>query len=200
MATLYDTLGVHANATDEEIKRAYRKAAMKSHPDRNAGKEEQARAMFQQVKDAYTILSDPEQRKVYDAVFAKEMRRWENQKQKEERERAEREAAAQAAAEALYAEMVALAMRFASDGYNRDVLFGVLLGRQCDVQTANRIADSVWALHQSRQAEAASDAAVDEPPAKREHPEDPAGEASERGRRHPSAFELLWQNLFGIRS
>jgi len=47
MATLYDTLGVPMHATDEEIKRAYRKAAMKWHPDRNAGSEEVARATFQ---------------------------------------------------------------------------------------------------------------------------------------------------------
>ncbi|MGA7782662.1 MAG: J domain-containing protein [Paraburkholderia sp.] len=199
MATLYDTLGVSADATEVEIKRAYRKAAMKSHPDRNAGREEVARATFQQVKDAYTILSDPEQRKVYDAIFAEEMRRWESQRQQEERERAEREAAAQAAADAAYAGMVALAMRFASDGYNRDVLFGVLLGRQCDAQLANRIADSVWALHQSRQSEAVNDAPVAEHTAKREHPEESRGEASEPGRRHASPFEALWQ-LFGVRS
>ena len=96
--------------------------------------------------------------------------------------------------------MVALAMRFASDGYSRDVLFGVLLGRQCDVQLVNRIADSVWALHQSRLSEAVNDAAAAEPPAKREHPGELRGEASEPGRRHASVFEALWQNLFGVRS
>src|SRR5690242_12397569 len=62
MATLYDTLGVPAHATDEEIKRAYRKAAMKWHPDRNHGAEETARAAFQEIKDAYAILSNAEQR------------------------------------------------------------------------------------------------------------------------------------------
>ena len=70
MATLYDTLGVPTHATDEEIKRAYRKAAMKWHPDRNSGAEEVARATFQEIKDAYAILSDAAQRKVYDAVYA----------------------------------------------------------------------------------------------------------------------------------
>ncbi|WP_264766034.1 J domain-containing protein, partial [Moraxella catarrhalis] len=66
MATLYDMLGVPMHATGEEIKQAYRKAAMKWHPDRNSGAEEVARATFQEIKDAYAILSDAAQRKVYD--------------------------------------------------------------------------------------------------------------------------------------
>jgi hypothetical protein len=43
-------------------------------------------------------------------------------------------------------------MRFASQGYNRDVVFGVLLGAQCDEPAARQIADSAIALHESRQA------------------------------------------------
>src|ERR1700756_4851352 len=77
MATLYDTLGVHAHATDEEIKRAYRKAAMKWHPDRNNGAEEVARATFQEIKDAYAILSAAARRKWYDAAYAEKMSGWE---------------------------------------------------------------------------------------------------------------------------
>jgi curved DNA-binding protein CbpA len=151
MATLYETLGVDEHATDDEIKRAYRKAAMHCHPDRNVGSEDTARAAFQEIKEAYAILSDPAQRQVYDSIFAEEMRRWEAQRQQEEAEEAERRAAAQAAAEAEYAERVALAMHFATQGYNRDVVFGVLLGQRCDAQTAGQIADSAIALHVSRQ-------------------------------------------------
>ncbi|MBK5052250.1 J domain-containing protein [Paraburkholderia domus] len=164
MATLYDTLGVHVHATDEEIKRAYRKAAMKWHPDRNSGAEEVARATFQEIKDAYAILSDAAQRKVYDAVYAEQMRGWEAQRTRQQKAQAEREAAARAADEAAYAEMVSLAMRFADDGHNRDVLFGVLLGRRCEAQRAAQIADSVSALQASRReaekAEAAAEAAA----------------------------------------
>ncbi|NYH16488.1 curved DNA-binding protein CbpA [Paraburkholderia bryophila] len=85
MATLYETLGVPTHATDDEIKRAYRKAAMKWHPDRNSGAEDVARATFQEIKDAYAILSDAAQRKVYDAVYAEQMRGWEAQRTRRER-------------------------------------------------------------------------------------------------------------------
>ncbi|SOF00817.1 DnaJ domain-containing protein [Burkholderia sp. OK233] len=160
MATLYDTLGVQTYATDEEIKRAYRKAAMKWHPDRNSGAEEVARATFQEIKDAYAILSDAAQRKVYDAVYAEQMRGWEAQRARQQKAQAEREASVRAADEAAYAELVSLAMRFADDGHNRDVLFGVLLGRRCEAKRAAQIADSVSALQAARrEAEKAAAAA-----------------------------------------
>jgi curved DNA-binding protein CbpA len=153
MTTLYDTLDVSEHATTDEIKRAYRKAAMRWHPDRNVGREQLARTAFLEIQNAYAILSDPVQRQVYDTVFAEEMQRREEQRQQEERELAEREAAIRAAEEAAYANMVALAMRFATQGYNRDVVLGVLLGRDCGIELAQRIADSALALHTSRQAE-----------------------------------------------
>ncbi|MFL9865430.1 J domain-containing protein [Paraburkholderia fungorum] len=160
MATLYDMLGVPMHATDEEIKRAYRKAAMKWHPDRNSGAEEVARATFQEIKDAYAILSDAAQRRVYDSVYTEQMRGWEAQRARRQKTQTEREAAARAADEAAYAEMVSLAMRFADAGHNRDVLFGVLLGRQCEARRAAQIADSVSALQASRrEAEKAQTAA-----------------------------------------
>jgi DnaJ-class molecular chaperone len=154
MTTLYDTLDVSEHATSDEIKRAYRKAAMRWHPDRNVGREHIARTAFLEIQNAYAILSDPMQRQVYDTVFSEEMQRREEQRQQEEREQAERDAAIRAAEEAAYAEKVALAMRFATQGYNRDVVLGVLLGRDCDIELAQRIADSALALHMSRQAEA----------------------------------------------
>ncbi|VXC87214.1 Heat shock protein DnaJ domain protein [Burkholderia sp. 8Y] len=152
MATLYETLGVDEHATEDEIKRAYRKAAMRCHPDRNAGNEDAARARFQEVKEAYAILSDPAQREVYDRTFAEEIARWEARMREEEAER-----------EALYAKRVSLAMRFAAQGHNRDVVFGVLLGQDCDEETARRIAESVVALHESRQAPVQPDTEDKEP-------------------------------------
>ena len=62
----YKTLGVKRKASDEEIKKAYRALARKHHPDANDG-DPQAEARFKEVQEAYSILSDPEKRKQYDA-------------------------------------------------------------------------------------------------------------------------------------
>jgi molecular chaperone DnaJ len=66
MPTLYDTLGVAKNASQDEIKKAYRKLARQYHPDRNPG-DEAAEAKFKEVQSAYDVLSDPDKRKQYDA-------------------------------------------------------------------------------------------------------------------------------------
>ena len=61
----YDILGVSRNATDAEIKKAYRKLARQYHPDanpNNKGVEEK----FKEVSEAYSILSDPQERAAYD--------------------------------------------------------------------------------------------------------------------------------------
>ncbi|KLT73942.1 molecular chaperone DnaJ [Neisseria arctica] len=61
----YETLGVARSASDEEIKKAYRKLAMKYHPDRNPDNAE-AEAKFKEIQQAYAILSDKEKRSAYD--------------------------------------------------------------------------------------------------------------------------------------
>ncbi len=61
----YEVLGVPRNASDEEIKRAYRRAAMKYHPDRNKG-DKQAEQLFKEINEAYEVLSDPDKRAKYD--------------------------------------------------------------------------------------------------------------------------------------
>lgn len=61
----YEILGIEKSSDDQEIKRAYRRLAMKYHPDRNPGDKE-AEAKFKEAAEAYEILNDPEKRKVYD--------------------------------------------------------------------------------------------------------------------------------------
>ena len=63
----YEVLGVPKNASDEEIKKAYRKQAMKHHPDRNQGDAAKvAEEKFKECKEAYEMLADPQNRAAYD--------------------------------------------------------------------------------------------------------------------------------------
>lgn len=63
----YEVLGVFKGASDEDIKKSYRKLAMKYHPDRNSGdKVKEAEEKFKEVKEAYELLSDPKKRAAYD--------------------------------------------------------------------------------------------------------------------------------------
>ena len=63
----YEVLGVPKNASDDEIKKAYRKLAMKHHPDRNQGDAAKgAEDRFKEAKEAYEMLSDPQKKAAYD--------------------------------------------------------------------------------------------------------------------------------------
>jgi len=62
----YQILGVPRNATEEQIKKAYRSLAMQYHPDRNPGKEKWANEKFKEINEAFGVLGDPAKRQQYD--------------------------------------------------------------------------------------------------------------------------------------
>ncbi|CAO2820667.1 unnamed protein product [Amaranthus hypochondriacus] len=62
----YNMLQVDRNATDEDLKKAYRKLAMKWHPDKNPNNKKDAEAKFKEISEAYEVLSDENKRQLYD--------------------------------------------------------------------------------------------------------------------------------------
>jgi curved DNA-binding protein len=62
----YNILGVPRTASDDDIKKAYRKLAMQFHPDKNPGKEKWANEKFKEINEAYGVLGNPDKRKQYD--------------------------------------------------------------------------------------------------------------------------------------
>ncbi len=70
----YRVLGLSKGASSEEIKKAYRKLAMETHPDKNPGDKE-AEDRFKQISEAYSVLSDPKKKESYDRFGIREKRR-----------------------------------------------------------------------------------------------------------------------------
>ncbi|KAM7369822.1 hypothetical protein PAMP_011112 [Pampus punctatissimus] len=66
MVEYYQILGVRKNATQDDIKKAYRKLALKWHPDKNPNNKEEAEKKFKELSEAYEVLSDENKRKIYD--------------------------------------------------------------------------------------------------------------------------------------
>lgn len=66
MSNYYETLGVAPNATSSDIKKAYKKLALRWHPDKNQNNQQKAQTKFQEISEAYEVLSDPQKRHQFD--------------------------------------------------------------------------------------------------------------------------------------
>jgi DnaJ-class molecular chaperone len=69
MPTFYEKLEIDKDASEAEIKKAYRSLSLKWHPDRNQGDEDEVKKadkMFKDINEAYSVISDPEKRKRFD--------------------------------------------------------------------------------------------------------------------------------------
>ncbi|XP_010548385.1 PREDICTED: dnaJ homolog subfamily B member 1 [Tarenaya hassleriana] len=62
----YNVLKVNRNASDDDLKKSYRRLAMKWHPDKNPNSKKEAETKFKQISEAYDVLSDPQKRQIYD--------------------------------------------------------------------------------------------------------------------------------------
>ena len=62
----YEVLGISKDATEKDIKRAYRKLAFKWHPDKNPNNKKEAEEKFKEINEAYSVLSDPDKKRQYD--------------------------------------------------------------------------------------------------------------------------------------
>lgn len=62
----YEVLGIEKNANEDEIKKSYRKLAVKWHPDKNPDNKEEAETKFKEISEAYQVLSDPQKKDIYD--------------------------------------------------------------------------------------------------------------------------------------
>lgn len=125
-SSYYDILGVPPTASADEIKIAYRRAAMRWHPDRNPDNVEEAERKFKEFAHAFSVLSDPSKRASYDASIAS------NETPEEEIEEDPEVVFLRAIFE--------MAHIMALKGYNQDVLTGALLAVGCPERIAVRIA------------------------------------------------------------
>jgi len=66
----YEVLEIDKNASEADIKKAYRKGALKWHPDKNTDNKEEAEVKFKELSEAYGVLSDPEKKQIYDTQGA----------------------------------------------------------------------------------------------------------------------------------
>ena len=140
--SLYDVLGVAQAATSEEIKGAYRRQAMKWHPDRNPDNRAEAEERFKELGYAYQILSDPEQRAGYDKYLASQQQAGAGQqRQKESAFNAGMSDAD--AAKMFFEQMLDLAFELARRGFDEAKIHKMLLALDCPENVTKAVLELV---------------------------------------------------------
>lgn len=172
--TYYDILGVPETATAEEIKVAYRTAAMKWHPDRHEGVQAKAMAQkrFQEIHEAYRVLKDPEGRAEYDA-YLRQSRQEARSASSNSTDGSQRTAGADTefqqsgfagsradqtrdAGDTFFAEMVDLAFELKARGFNTERIAAALIGLGCPRSMAEAVA-KLSASDRQRERQTATD-------------------------------------------
>lgn len=140
--SLYDVLGVAPTARLEEIKGAYRRQAMKWHPDRNPNNRAEAEERFKELGYAYQILSDPEQRTGYDKYL-------DSQQQAGAGQQRQKESAFNAgmsdadAAKMFFEQMLDLAFELARRGFDKAKIRKMLLALDCPENVAKAVIEMI---------------------------------------------------------
>ncbi|MDR1349770.1 MAG: DnaJ domain-containing protein [Zoogloeaceae bacterium] len=153
--SLYEILGVAQGATSEEIRNAYRRQAMKWHPDRNPSNRGEAETRFKEIAYAYKVLSDPAQRAEYDDWLAAQ--RTANAQQRHEQEQTFDAGTTESNANKLFFEqMLDLAFELAKRGFDAEKICKTLLALDCPVGIAKAVAKIVAASYGGQQTGAKS--------------------------------------------
>lgn len=141
LQTLYDILDIAQSATAEEIKAAYRRLAMKWHPDRNLNNREEAEERFKELGYAYKVLSDPKQRAEYDDYLASQQSAG-TQKQREPESAYGKGMSEDDAAKMFYDQMLDLAYELARRGFDEAKIVKTLLALDCPEIIAKAVANT----------------------------------------------------------
>jgi curved DNA-binding protein CbpA len=150
MATLYEILDVSEAATPEEIKDAYRRQAMKWHPDRNPDKTIEAERRFKEIAAAYIVLADIKQRADYDARLATQ--RGAAAGQQRRTSSSGPSVSENEAAKMFFDQMLDLAIEIAKRGYDEETIYKVLLGLDCPESVARVVASKSLRVNSASEA------------------------------------------------
>jgi len=140
MWTLYDILGISQTATNEEIKEAFRRQAMKWHPDRNLNNRAEAEKRFKEIAYAFRVLSNPQQRAEYDAHLASQYRTGAKQ---EEKAGFDAGVSDDDAASIFFEQILELAFDLARKGFGEEKILKMLLAIDCPEGIAKAVAKVV---------------------------------------------------------